>query len=357
LEYAKILIIIRRSNGDVFLTTPLIKSLKKRYPDSTIDLLVNKNTESVAKILPFINNIYTFDYNWKKRGILKHLKNEFRLISNIYKKYDLTINLTSNDRNVLYAYLAGRESISTIEQEFIKSWWKKIVLSKYFYHDKSKHIVEHNLTPLKLLNIKVNNIKVDIDLKKLKQIDINRFNIKKPFIIFHPSSQHSYKIYPVCLRNILLEKLNSLNIPIVITGGKNKIDLEISKTIPNLKNIYNLIGKTSILEYIALNNEAMAYIGMDTLNMHIAAALNKQIFAIFGPTLPHRWSPWCNSLECYTKKNLPIQKYGNITIFQADMPCVSCGQAGCNNNFKKSDCLYKIAPETIFYEVKKWLNK
>lgn len=358
MEINKILIIIRRSNGDVFLSTPLIEGLKKRYPYATIDLLVNKDTEAIAKTLPFINKIHLFDYEWKKEGIFKYLKYELKLIYSIYKKYDLSINLTANDHSVFYTYLAGRKKISVIDKKNYKSWWKKLLLNHTFFYSKQKHIVEQVTLPLELLGIKKYEKKVNIYIDKnlINNIKLP-FNPNKPFIIFHPSAQYNYKIYPTHLRNKLLEMLNTLNIPIIITGGKSEIDLGISNSLPKLKNIYNLIGKTSLSEYIALNDKALAYIGMDTLNMHIAAALNKQVFAIFGPTLPQIWSPWCNSLEQGTKNNVPIQKYGNITIFQADMPCVACGKAGCDDKHGKSECLYAISPETIFNEVKKWLSK
>jgi len=93
---------------------------------------------------------------------------------------------------------------------------------------------------------------------------------------------------------------------------------------------------------------------MDTLNMHIAAAQNKRVFAIFGPTILTMWSPWSNELQLSAKEDKPIQSYGNITIFQANMPCVACGQAGCDNSHVKSECLDNINPRVIFDEVEKW---
>jgi len=96
---------------------------------------------------------------------------------------------------------------------------------------------------------------------------------------------------------------------------------------------------------------------MDTLNMHIAAAQNKRIFAIFGPSNLNMWSPWSNQLGLSAKRDKPIQSYGNITIFQANMPCVACGKAGCNDNHGNSDCLDNINPENIFSEVKDWYSK
>ena len=102
-----------------------------------------------------------------------------------------------------------------------------------------------------------------------------------------------------------------------------------------------------------MSHLSSAYIGMDTLNMHIAASQNKRIFAIFGPTNLKMWSPWSNFLQESASESKPIHNYANITIFQADMPCVACGKKGCNNSFM-SECLKNISPETIFKEIKDW---
>ena len=112
---------------------------------------------------------------------------------------------------------------------------------------------------------------------------------------------------------------------------------------------------TSIEEFCALSSLSLCYVGMDTLNMHIASSQNKRIFAIFGPTKLSIWSPWCNEIRSAASKNSPIQTYGNITIFQADQKCVACGFAGCNDNYIKSDCLDLIDPRVIFKEIKEHL--
>ena len=87
--------------------------------------------------------------------------------------------------------------------------------------------------------------------------------------------------------------------------------------------------------------------------MHIAAIQNKRIFAIFGPTNLKMWAPWSNHLKESNIENLPIQNYGKITIFQSSLPCVACGNAGCDDK-NRSECLYTIWPEDIFFQIKKW---
>lgn len=350
----KILLIIQRSNGDVLLSLSLIKALFENFNQPQIDILVNDDTILVAKIMPFINHIYTFSYLKKQAGRYKQEKN---LILSIFRKYDLSINLTSSDRSVVYAILASKNSISAVEKNHKKSWWKKYFLSFYYYFDSSRHILLNNLEPLNLLNISHKKTQEPIKSPPKSHTKVNRMLYKKgikKYFIFHPSAQYLYKIYPKHLRNKFLFLLNSLDVPILITGANSQIDLNIKNELPVLPNIYDFIGETTLEEYIALSDSAIAYIGMDTLNMHIAASQSKRIFAIFGPTNLSMWSPWSNALETGAIKNSSLQTYDNVTIFQASFPCVSCGKAGCNDMHGRSECLYVIKPEKIFNEISYW---
>jgi len=350
----KILIIIQRSNGDVFLSMSLIDELYDYFHQPQIDLLVNDDTLPVAKLLPNINHIHTFSYQKKYE---RRISQEKDIVLSIFRKYDLSINLTASDRSVMYALIAGRKSISAVEKNHKKSWWKKKLLTSHYFFDDTQHILCNNLESLNLLKINHKRaLKAPIASKELIaniKARLNKSGVKK-FVIFHPSAQYIYKVYSQNLRHELLTLLSKSNITVIVTGGNTEIDFSIKKSLPNLKNVINWIGQTTIEEYLALSEISQGYIGMDTLNMHIAAAQNKRIFAIFGPTKLTLWSPWSNKLELSAIKDMPMQSYGNITIFQADMSCVACGKAGCNDNKVFSECLENISPKNIFHEVEKW---
>jgi heptosyltransferase III len=352
----KILIIIQRSNGDVFLSQSLISSIFKHYQSPQIDLLVNDDTLQIAKLMQFINYIHTFSYKKKHEA---QWSQEKTLVKSIYRKYDLSINLTSSDRSVIYSLLASRKSITAIEENIKKSWWKKILPNDYYFFDSNKHILLNNLEPLNLLKIPHENIQQCPPLNKESITNIKKKLFDKgvgEFIIFHPSAQYKYKIYPQKLRDALLAKLSSIGISILVTGSNNKIDSSIKNSLPSLPNIFDLIGDTSLEEYFALSHLSLAYIGMDTLNMHIAASQNKRIFAIFGPTNVNMWSPWSNMTFSSAQKDAPVQNYGNVTLFQAHLPCVACGKAGCKDLHLQSDCLDEIIPESIFNEFNNWFS-
>jgi len=225
----KILVIIQRSNGDVFLSNTLIQSLYQHYKNSEIDLLVNDDTLPIAKTIANIRQIHTFSYRQKKEN---RWGQERGLISKLFKKYDISINLTASDRSVLYALLFAKRSISAIEADNGKSWWKRRLLSQFYVFDLSHHILINNLKPLQLLGIKHNKVVIPTRYNSLsKNLIKEKLALRgvNHFLIFHPSAQYEYKVYPVDLRNQLLTLLNNLNIPIVITGGKSKIDVKIKK--------------------------------------------------------------------------------------------------------------------------------
>lgn len=350
----KILVIIQRSNGDVYLSMTLVQELYKFYKLAKIDLLVNDDTLHSARLIPNINQIHSFSYSEKKQN--RYLQ-EKKIFKSIFRKYDISINLTASDRSVAYALLASKKSISAIEKEHQKSWWKKLLLTHYYHFDFSKHALLNNLEALNILKIQhkklLNAVNFsDYEIAQVKQ-NLEKKGISQ-FIIFHPSSQYNYKIYPKKLRDILLSLLSSLGIPILITGSNNAIDIKIKSEIPELPNVYNFIGITSLKEFTIISQLSHAYIGMDTLNMHIAASQNKKIFAIFGPTNLKMWSPWSNKVQTAAMENAYMQTYGNITIFQSSLPCVACGKAGCDDNFMRSECLFTIKPEKIFSQIKEW---
>ena len=159
----KILIIIQRSNGDVLLSQALITALYEYYNSPQIDLLVNDDTLSIARLLPNINFIHTFSYKKKRENRWKQEKD---IIASVFRKYDLSINLTASDRSVLYALFASKNSISAIEKDNSKSWWKKSLLTHHYFFDTTKHILLNNLEPLNLLNIKHDRIQQTIKFSK-----------------------------------------------------------------------------------------------------------------------------------------------------------------------------------------------
>lgn len=68
----RVLICKLKFYGDVLLITPVIESIKARYPNAKIDLLLYKDTKAILAANKDINAFYLIE---KKKGLLATAKN------------------------------------------------------------------------------------------------------------------------------------------------------------------------------------------------------------------------------------------------------------------------------------------
>jgi lipopolysaccharide heptosyltransferase II len=101
----------------------------------------------------------------------------------------------------------------------------------------------------------------------------------------------------------------------------------------------NLCGETSLPEMIEWLRRCELMVTNDTGPMHAAAALNKPLVALFGPTEPRRTGP-----------------YGHLeNVLRIDLPCSPCLKSHCTYE-KPDECLKAIPPATVFERVRKQLQ-
>ncbi|RME82688.1 MAG: hypothetical protein D6771_06685, partial [Zetaproteobacteria bacterium] len=114
-----------------------------------------------------------------------------------------------------------------------------------------------------------------------------------------------------------------------------------------------------------LYQHASLYIGLDTVNTHVASAVGARVLAIYGPTDPRIWGPWPNGFPGSTPwLRRPVngdilQTYGHIALLQpAQWPCLPCHREGCQaHNQSPSQCLETLAPERVAEIALNWARK
>ena len=100
----------------------------------------------------------------------------------------------------------------------------------------------------------------------------------------------------------------------------------------------DLCGQTSLPEMIEWLRRCELLVTNDTGPMHAAAALNKPLVALFGPTDPRRTGP-----------------YGQLeNVLRIDLPCAPCLKSYCVYE-KPNECLNAISPAMVFERVQRQL--
>ena len=266
----KFLIIRFSSIGDIVLTTPLIRCLKKQVPDAEVHFLTKKSFTNIVESNPYIDKIITLGNDWNT--MIDALKTE---------QYDYIIDLHHNLRTLRIKRTLKVKSFSFDKlniQKWLLTALKINVLPKL-------HIVDRNLSTLSSFGVLNDGKGLDYfipDKDKVKDKDI-------------PASHHFGYIGIVIGEALETKKLpvhrlkelcSKINYPIILLGGpEDKANGDVIAATDDIK-IYNSCGKFNLNESADLVRRSKLIITHDTGLMHIAAALKKPIVSIWGNTVP-----------------------------------------------------------------------
>ena len=351
----KILVMKFRNIGDVLLITPLLSNLKRTYPNAKIDVALNKGTEEMVTLNPSVKDIIIYDRDKiKSLGHIEKIWAEIKFALNIRsKKYDLVINTTKGDRGAQLALVSG--AAIKVGYKSQKNRFLKNVFTHNLPTQQLRHTIETNLDPLRVLDLKIKDKKVEIFWTEDDEKKVTNLVTCKDFIHIHPVSRWMFKcIDDKTMANIIDFCKIELNKEVILTAApiKHEIDklnsiLKLCKTKP-----INLAGLITLKQTAALNKKAKFFIGVDTAVMHISAANDIPVLAFFGPSGADHWGPWDNDLmqsEFTTRRG--NRKMGKHRVIQENWDCIPCGKDGCNGS-KISDCLMNLDMEIIKETIK-----
>ena len=331
-----VLVIKLRHHGDVLLTSPVYQILKQRFPHLSIDALIYKETYPMLADHEAINHVYCID---KQRKGLKH---ELQRIKQLKQQsYDLIIHLTESWRGaILCRLLKPRYAVVRRYKNRQQNYW----LNSFSHHYSSprgnkRHTVEMHLDALRRIGVHPHQEEKQLVLSlnpEAKQSLFQHFPAydQQKYIVVHPTSRWLFKCYPAEKMAAVINQLcERYGIQVVITAAPDKQELRyIENMLHHVHHeVLNLAGQLSLYELAVLLKHSQYYLGLDSVPMHMAAALQVPTVALFGPSGEIEWGPWQNKAK---------------VISSEQHPCRPCGQDGCGNS-KVSDCLTTLAVERI----------
>lgn len=267
----KFLIVRFSSIGDIVLTTPVIRCLRKKYPDAAIHYLTKKKFASILESNPYLDKVIVLDDNLNQ--ILHQLENE---------AYDHVIDLHHNLRTV---------RLMNSMREIPFHSFNKLNLKKWIYTNfkintlPNKHIVDRYMETVKSLGVENDGLGLDFFISQketIKDEDIP-FSHLHGYIAIVIGAAHNTKKLPV---EKLKELVAKIDYPIILLGGKEDfINGEKIAESDSIK-IYNACGKFSLNESADIIRKSKLVISHDTGLMHIAAAFKKYILSVWGNTVP-----------------------------------------------------------------------
>ena len=324
-----ILIVKPSALGDIVHTLPFLAVVKAQFPEARIDWVVGHGLHLFLQDHPMIDTLWVIKKDqWKKLGRLSTTLKEINQLQRNLKarKYDVCIDLSGLLRSGLISW-ASRAKIKLGFKESDEG-------SPFFYTHKihgsmNIHAIDRYLEIAKFMGCSVNKIQYPFAPYDPHPLILK--DLPDEYCVMSPSAGKPANRWQAEKFGQLSSKLD---LPTIVVASAAEADIAQKMVDHSNGKAISMAGKTSLKELVALIAGASFFVCNDTGPMHIAAALNIPVFAIFGPANPIRTGP-----------------YGDIhTMIRKDLDCSPCYRQKPCSNFR---CMDEISADMVFDQIQK----
>jgi heptosyltransferase I len=292
--------------GDVIHTLPAAQALRDAFPRAQIGWLIE---ERWAELLcapgtprrgprssqrPLADWVHTVDLRaWRKSlftiPTLQHIARVWNDVRSV--KYDVAVDLQGAIRSAVLARWSGARMVygaAEPRESPASLWYTRRVVAH------GAHVIEQNLSVASTLagtRLNVPGIELPQSPEAERCMD-QRLAVEGigEFAILNPGAGWGAKRWPAARYGQVARALAAKGVRSILNYGPG--EGELAGAAETASEGAAVAMKCSISELIALTRRARLFIGGDTGPMHLAAALQVPVVAIFGPTDPARNGPY-----------------------------------------------------------------
>jgi len=300
----KILLVRLRLIGDVVLTTPLIRALRRNYPDAHLTYLVEAAAAPVIRGNRNLSDIVVVP----RTGGVARVRDDLALARRLRRqRFDVAIDLHGGPRAAWLTWSSGAPVRIGYRIQG-RSWMYTHVVPRP-RDEAPRSTVVNQWDLLGPLGVEppdpvLDPLEVEADATASASVDRRLksagMTAAHPIVVIHVSAGNPFRRWPpqsfealvVALvrrdpsrRVILTSGPSDAHAAIAIAGSARAALGPLAGAVPE-------VGEFDLAELRALVCRAAVYIGGDSGPLHIAGTTTTPIVALFGPTLAERSMPW-----------------------------------------------------------------
>lgn len=304
--------------GDVILSSPVISSLRRIYPEATISLLTTPIASDLYKNHPDLKEVLVFDKRKSQKGFVGLLRMARYLRA---KTYDSVYSLHKSSRTSVLLFLSGIKERYSFKESKLNFLYTKTCRRSDLEHD-----VLRNLAILRVHDLKPEDYACQMSIGtslKLKEQALALISPIKDLriITIAPGSVWATKRLPVEIFLEVAIKCLRDGYGIVLLGGPD--DRALGDFLANgieesgfIDKYVDAIGKCPLSVSAEIVRLSSLVISNDSSPLHMASATGVPVVATFCATVPEQgFGPW-------------MVPYKIIEV--KDLDCRPCGRHGGN---------------------------
>ena len=291
-ENQNILLIQTAFIGDVVLTTPMIRALRRCKPGARITVMVKPEARAFVESLEEVDEVLVIDKKKAHRGL-----GMLKLISDIRRrKFRILLSPHQSHRTSLIAWLSG------IPTRF---GYKSAGFSLAYHHRLTRPMALPEIH--RLLRFLKDSICPDVDMSDdvphLEETEAGRaeaqqllsdLNIRKPILLGCSSVWATKRWTAHGFAELARDLVQKYKEDVILIGSPD--DSPVAEQILRLarevmgadgiRRLHNGCGKTSLPGLFSLMKRSHFLVSNDSAPVHFGCAAGIPVVAIFGPTVP-----------------------------------------------------------------------
>ena len=325
----KIAIIKLSSLGDIVHSMVVLQFIKKHYPASEIDWVVEKRFKGILENNPHINQIHTVNLNAaKKQRSLKLLFKELIQVRK-YGEYDLIIDIQGLVKSAIVTKLMKGIKKVGFDKNSVRERLASYIYNQKVAIDYDKNTVERYVKLIsEALRIKITRDDI-IDKKLYLFSKSNIFIPQTPYIVFVIGSTWKSRNYP---KEKYVQVANAIKKDCLVVWGNDQ-EKERAEWMSSESNYIQVMPKLNLDDLKHVINHASLLVGNDTGPSHMAWALNRPSITLFGPTPVER--------SFQTPINKVLQSSSKVNHFKLDKNDFSIKEIKASNIIKIANDLLR----------------
>lgn len=297
----KILVVRFKRIGDAILASPVCNSLKKTFPNSSIDYVLYEDSAPLFENHPYIDKVICISKREQRNPFL-YLKRVWQITR---KKYDIVIDIMSTPKSEMFTLFSPGSPyrIGRVSKDKKRGYTYNY---RQYEPEHTENKVDKFLKQLLSPFEKDFQVQYDPELvlsvseeekqKMSKKMEAVGLSLKKPIIPFAVLSRGPGKTYPIeNMKKIIRHCLQHYDAQFVFFYSPDQKEQvkEIEKDLKYPGNIFSNLETKDMRELMALFANSTCYIGNEGGPRHLAQALGLPCFALFNPTADKKeWLPY-----------------------------------------------------------------
>lgn len=324
--------------GDAVMSVPALKVLSRLFPGAEIDLLIKSSIADLFEDSDFVNGVVQID---RPKSKFRAVKDNTAYLAS--RNYDLAIMMTSSFEPALSSMFAGIPRRIGYNKDLrgllltdpipVPDWKARRHEAYFYLHLIAEVTSRVSGKPIHMdefpdASITVSDSRLSEAKKRLQQAGIDP---QARLVAVGAGSTNSRakrwgtgRFAELCAR--LTDELDAA---VLLLGSPDENEIANELAGSNPRNIFDLIGKTSVAEAAAILSLCDLLVSNDMGLAHLAPAVGTKTAVIFGPTDPSTTRPFSNE----------------AIVIREDVECSPCMLRDCPIDHR---CMTRISTDRVF---------